>query len=101
MEMRAVFPQQTREPVAHENPKPVTPPGSLSTNEPAKLRIMRIDGIGACDQFANPAVRQRCIQPDADFLPNPSRDGCGDEHGINVYSRDPFHGSVTGCLRRF
>ena len=79
---------QCGQPVTHERPQPVASRVASTADHAAKARIARIHSVRPRREFANPATRQRCVQPCAGVLPNaPGND-------VRNHGRVQFH---LGC----
>jgi hypothetical protein len=69
--------EQAREPMAGEGPEPVASGISRLAQELAEPWAVPINGVGAFDQFTDPAPRKRRGEPDGGFFPDSNGNGGG------------------------
>ena len=97
VKMRAAFPHQSGQPVAHEDPKVVPSPVPRGADASSKTWIVGINRVGPRNELADPAPWQRLTQPHAGFLANGLSDNVGKNGRIQFDSRRSFHGCRGVC----
>ena len=68
MQVRAAIVQQRGQPVTHKHPEIIASAIAGAVNAPAEPFVVRVDGVGAGGEFANPPGGKRRAQPDGHFL---------------------------------